>query len=393
MDQSPILSIIIPTKNRYEYLIYSLRSIINNFKDFSVEIIVHDNSTDEIPQDILEIINSEKSIQYTKIDHHISGWENFELAITKANGKYLTMIGDDDSLSKYVIDVVEFMDKNNIMSVISPFATYTWPDLESRIFKSKTSSQLSLKKFGGKISYLRAEKELDQLVKSGGTNLFQLPKMYYGIVNREIVEKVKESSGYFLPGPSPDMANAVSMAVFLEKIVHVDIPIFIAGNSSKSTAGMGAKGEHLGKIEDIKFLPENCSREWDPWVPKYWSGPTIWAQSAVKALEGTKANRKINYLNLYAHCYVFNSSYKDYVDDAKARYIKENNLNLTLSGLKIFYYSMLVWLRRLYFFGRNVLSVKLNLFDIKTKKIDNVLLATEKLDQFIANKKVLGFKC
>jgi hypothetical protein len=54
------------------------------------------------------------------------------------------------------------------------------------------------------------------------------------------------------------MANHRFNGIVHEKIVLCGFPSFIAGNSSKSTAGMGAKGQHIGKIEEISFLPKDC---------------------------------------------------------------------------------------------------------------------------------------
>jgi hypothetical protein len=78
------------------------------------------------------------------------------------------------------------------------------------------------------------------------------------------------------------MAITASMALFTKKLYYVDFPPFIAGNSSKSTAGMGAKGAAYSKIEEISFLPKDCGSNWSELIPRYWSGPTIWAESAPK---------------------------------------------------------------------------------------------------------------
>jgi len=78
----------------------------------------------------------------------------------------------------------------------------------------------------------------------------------------------------------------------------------------------------------------------------------------------------IGYLNLYANCCVFNKTYKRYIDETKERYMIDNELNVMFSNLMIKYYSLLVWFKRVYFFGRYILSLKLNFIEIKVKNIE-----------------------
>lgn len=378
---SPLLSIIIPTRNRYEYLYSCLFSLLENYNNLNVEIILHDNSTDIMPINVLEIIKANTIIRYYKIDGWISGWENFERAIGLSSGQYLTMIGDDDSLSKYLLDAIHFMKANDVDALNSPFAHYIWPDIQSRVFKKSFSGKMEILKFNGKIREIVVENQIAKLLSSGGTSLVELPRMYYGIVKREIIEKVKHVSGNYIPGPSPDMANAVSMVMFTTKMYHVDFPLFIAGNSSKSTAGMGAKGEHIGKIENIASLPKDCAFNWSTLVPKYWSGPTFWAESALKALErsgGEVHLLKFNYIRLYASCLVFNSSWKKDTFFTIKYYAKTFNRNLFMVYIQLYFHISLIWINRLRILIKNIFKVlsKKTIKESESESIEDVYQAS-----------------
>jgi glycosyltransferase involved in cell wall biosynthesis len=382
---SPLLSIIIPTRNRYEYLYFCLLSLLENYNNLNVEIILHDNSTDIMPINVAEIIKSNAIIKYYQIEGWISACENIERAIDMSTGQYITMIGDDDSLSKYILDAVDYMKANNVDALNSPFAHYIWPDIQSRVFKKSFSGKMEILKFDGKIREITVENQIEKLLNKGGTSLVELPRMYYGIVRRDIIEKVKNISGNYIPGPSPDMANAVSMAMFTKKNHYVNLPLFIAGNSSKSTAGMGAKGEHIGKIEDISFLPKDCAQNWSSLVPKYWSGPTIWAESTIKALEksgGKEFLLRFNYIRLYANCLVFNPLWKKATWTTFNDYIKVFNCNRYFALIQLYLYVFLIWIVRFKILVKNILKIINNRIFKRNGiySIDNVYLATEKLN-------------
>jgi hypothetical protein len=64
---NPILSIVIPTRNRYEYLYHSLLIILKYYSEQNIEVIVNDNNTDEMPSDLYELINSNQILNIIKL--------------------------------------------------------------------------------------------------------------------------------------------------------------------------------------------------------------------------------------------------------------------------------------------------------------------------------------
>ena len=176
-----------------------------------------------------------------------------------------------------------------------------------------------------------------------------LPRMYYGIVKRDVLERIKEASGFYIPGPSPDMANAVSVGLFCKKSCHYDYPLFIAGNSNKSTAGMGASGKHVGKLEEIKLLPLECAQEWSELIPRFWSGPTIWSESCHKAITQTENSEylvEFNYLRIYAKSLVYHSDWKEEIIDTLRLYCKTKRKSYWVSRIKIVSYQIVEWKSR-----------------------------------------------
>ena len=84
----PLLSFVVPTKNRYLYL-YSLINQIASFNDERIELVIQDNS--ENNQEILEFLNLNKYsfISYYWDNKSLTMTENSDLAVEHAKGEYV----------------------------------------------------------------------------------------------------------------------------------------------------------------------------------------------------------------------------------------------------------------------------------------------------------------
>jgi hypothetical protein len=180
------------------------------------------------------------------------------------------------------------------------------------------------------------------------------------------------------------------MAFYVKNQFFYDFPLFIAGNSSKSAAGMGTKGEHLAKLEDISFLPKDISKEWENLNPKFWSGPTIWAESAIKAIRLCKKNKMMenfNFIRLYAACRVFNPSYNYLTEQAESSYIELINMKRSNFRFKYNLEILKIWKLRfmaLFKNSLNILKIKIGIGKANHSNILNVFDAVEVL---LSNKK------
>jgi hypothetical protein len=127
--------------------------------------------------------------------------------------------------------------------------------------------------------------------------------VYHGIVSRAALDEVYERTGTFFPGPSPDMASAVALSYVVKRHMHIDAPFIVSGQSPKSTGGLGSRHAHVGDLKSLSHLPSNIDEAWDSRIPFLWTGPTIWAQSAlqaVRAMEKDKDLTKFRFSYLYA---------------------------------------------------------------------------------------------
>lgn len=284
----PLLSIVIPTKDRYEYLIPCLEILINLKDQFpEIEIVIQDNTADNT-----EIIHLVKKYQDIIVYHHISEKlsvvDNCNNAIANSSGEYVCMLGDDDSVTSFIVDVCKWMKENNVDACLGKICRFNWPDMVFTMHKLKNltiPSPLPKNQLGLQDSGLIRRKVLLE----GGISMLTLPKVYHAVVARSALQKVKELSGSYFPGPSPDMANAIGLTFTLKKYVIIDTPIIISGFSYKSAGGAGTRRAHVGKIEDITHLPDKTKYIWNKRIPRYWTGETIYAESIIEALQSCKS--------------------------------------------------------------------------------------------------------
>ena len=99
------LSIIIPTKNRYETL-FPLIEYLETLDTKEVEVVVQDNSKDN--SKAINFLNKNKlsNVKYYYEPSDLSVIGNSDLAVKNATGKYICFIGDDDGVMPYILDII-----------------------------------------------------------------------------------------------------------------------------------------------------------------------------------------------------------------------------------------------------------------------------------------------
>lgn len=100
-DETPILTIAVPTYNRSSFLDRSLSHIVKQSKTFGskVELVVSDNcSTDDTEALVVSYIDKGYDIHYVRNAENIGPDANFRQCFELARGKYFLLFSDDDVL-------------------------------------------------------------------------------------------------------------------------------------------------------------------------------------------------------------------------------------------------------------------------------------------------------
>src|SRR4030067_2467972 len=94
--KKPLLSIVIPTRDREEYALSCIRPLLR-WKSDETEIIVQDNScNDSLKKKLSGQIDAE-NIRYIHDPIRTSIIDNCDHAMLRVQGGFVTLLGDDDS--------------------------------------------------------------------------------------------------------------------------------------------------------------------------------------------------------------------------------------------------------------------------------------------------------
>jgi len=122
-DKQPLVTIITITRNRASLIPRCIESIQCQTYKFYEHIII-DGASEDDTYDIVASYNDSK-IKYVKLNKNLSMVESYDIAIEKANGKYITFLDDDD---EYVSTKIE-KQVNLIESLPEEYGmVYCWMD-------------------------------------------------------------------------------------------------------------------------------------------------------------------------------------------------------------------------------------------------------------------------
>lgn len=93
------LSLVIPTRERAEYLAVALRSALlaADKAGCPVKIVVSDNASTDATPDVLATATDPRLV-LRRSDRRLSMRENFEFALSHTKGSHVVFIGDDDAV-------------------------------------------------------------------------------------------------------------------------------------------------------------------------------------------------------------------------------------------------------------------------------------------------------
>ena len=305
-----LLSVIVPIKNNY-FFIKSIIEKIVSMRDDSIELVIQDNTSDNY--EICKYLEGlgENRVKYYHCTKNLTMSENFNLGILHSKGAFVSVLGGDDNISSKILDVVKYLQLEGVDSAVFNKAIYSWPGMKFRAHHKRPN--LVIPKCSGKISKVDVEQELYKLLKAGMTSLGKLPEPYHGIVKRDALDRVYDLTNTYIPGACPDMAMAVALSHVVERHIFIDAPFSMSGQSYNSSGGKGARGEHKAELKDVNFLPSNIEATWPSGIPKIWTGPTIYADSAhnaLRALRKAEILELFNYAANYANLVSFYPEYR-----------------------------------------------------------------------------------
>ncbi|GEM_PF-1531209 len=289
---TPLISIVIATKNRVDYCIQTVNTLLEYPEDF--ELVIQDNTDSLELKAFAELNFTDKRIKYNYTPPPFSSIDNFNAALELATGQYVCLLGDDDGVLENFFEVVKWAAEQDIDSVCPRhFINYLWPNESS-------TGRMIMPNATNQIWYNRPLENIQALVDDGIVlyTKFNLPKLYHGLVKKSCLDQVKAKTGYYLGGLSPDIYSAVALSAVVKKHVVLDFPITIAGACPKSTTVDNTKGTHSGSLENAPHFRNRAAYDWKKIVPRYYSVQTIWSESGLQAIDDLGIAVDVNRLNI-----------------------------------------------------------------------------------------------
>jgi hypothetical protein len=394
IEPPPLLSIVIATRNRIPYAISAIQSILE-IPDPRLELVVQDNSDSRELESYICANVRDRRFRYRYTPPPFSSIDNFNAALELATGEYVCLIGDDDGVNPEIIEAAAWAKTNDLDSLTSRnIPGYLWRNtaIPPTLFGSTGGASLLIDAFSSEVFDVDAGREVSRLIRNGGVYYlsYPLPKLYHGLVRRQCLEVIREKTGAYLGGLSPDIFAVMTVSQVANRVAFVDYPLTIPGACGASTSADAQKGKHTGHLEDAPHLRHRGEYHWCELVPRVYSLETIWVDSGVAALRAMGREDLVQQLNLpklAAYCIIANRGITGPVLRDMFRGLRIMGRNRAIGAVQ-FAWSLLTgpgvkfarraWNRFLILIGRKVVH---NIYGL-----ENMVEASHALTQFLKEK-------
>lgn len=306
-ERSPLLSVVMPTRNRFQYAQYSIPSILDIRSD-EIELVVQDSSdTYELGDWLADNVRDQR-LRYQYTIPPVTMTENHNLAMEAARGAYVCLVGDDDTVLESALLVAQWAADHDIDAASSLLpASYGWPDFTHWFYRKGYAGVLQVRKPSGRVIPINTALEMKRCLDNPGTGTLGLPRVYHGIVRRTCLEAIRSRTGHYFGGVSPDMYGAATLALVAEKAVALDYPFTLPGSSGCSASGRSNTGRYVGRLTEEPSMVAYGNLPWPVMVPPFFGVETVWAEAMVEALQDMGEGKLLsgfNYRQLFARCLV-----------------------------------------------------------------------------------------
>lgn len=259
MEQYPRFTVIIPQKDRAEYLIHTLRTcMLQDYPNFQV-VVGDDCSEDNSVEMVRELQKKDSRIKLLAHDHHVGMRDNFELALDEAKEGYVMALGGDDGLAPGAIwRMYEILKETGAELLTWSQARFKYPLHE----KDNGLFVVPRRKFNG-VKMMKSSDYLNKISRSMNYMTDDCPMFYVkGVASVELVNRVKQRTpdGRFYYCPTPDGYSGVVLAGEVEEYAYTNEPLSLAGDSPKSQGRVYHRTDEKSRKEAQQFFDDNVRR-------------------------------------------------------------------------------------------------------------------------------------
>lgn len=232
MKKEKLYNVIIPTRERADTLIHSLKTAVLQKYD-NLKIIVSDNYSQDNTRDVVASF-SDKRIKYINTGKRVSMSRNWEFALSHVNDGYVFFMGDDDGLVPGAVKKVdELLSEYAVEAIVWKKANYGWP---SCIHKEAQNAFCTTLNRGVEV---RNSKQMLYKIRTFDSNsedlsYEHLPCLYNSFVSKSAIDKARNRAGFFFCSSVPDIYSAIALTSSVENYIYSFGPLSINGASGHS---------------------------------------------------------------------------------------------------------------------------------------------------------------
>jgi hypothetical protein len=269
---NPLISIVIPTRNRPDTLAVCLRAMRHHVSP-DIEIVVQDNSTNPDSIEVVEVAAKlDSRIRYARAPYPTSQRHNFELGLAAATGDYMSIIGDDDGYSIGSLDwLARQLRRKPVDAVRWNLLHYVWPSLsQDGVGFMDLYPTLTFGGFSIEPGTALASKVIRTEMNGSWENIL----VYHGMISRNVYDRMKSiTNGVFFRYPMPDVYAHNVIPFFCDTYLQVNDIVSIYGVSGHSagaswTRSRSKEGEasHEGNRWMTESVVDEVAQKL-PWQP------------------------------------------------------------------------------------------------------------------------------
>lgn len=294
MDKQPFFSIIIPTKNRPEYLNESIQSVLlQNFTDY--ELIVSDNWNNEKTKSVISKFSFNLKFSSIRPEREMNMIDHWEFASKHAKGKYVILLPDRKVLRQGALKkIYKVASKNPSIRAFS-FGVMIYNDIDNKI-GWKTPSYKTKKILSSDL----IDNFLNENYFTSKSMDLLFPKTLNGCFKNSLAKEAREQNGgYFnIKGvTTPDYSSLFINLALCKEIIHIGDKLIIQQGEHTSNGrhfGQGSYEKYMKSLE-ISNVYENVAIK----APFIYNLLTVDFQTIKHKFGANLKNKTINPVNYY----------------------------------------------------------------------------------------------
>lgn len=262
----PLLSIVIPTRNRPDHLQHAVASVADQLSD-ELELIVSDNSDEAIAQQNQANVQAlaPGNARYIRPPESQAMVEHWNWAVSQATGAYVTILTDRMVFKRGALAAL-----NDVLRTHRPLLLAYPHDTFSDKVPPFTYSR---RPYTGDVLTVSGQAVLKAARRGDMSRLW--PRFLNSACAASVLQEMKDTYGEIFTGLAPDYSFCFQSIDYLEEYMMWDNPLLISGGEDVSNGTNFVANTDSNVRKDFialnqKYLTENARRIMDdaliPWT-------------------------------------------------------------------------------------------------------------------------------